>query len=130
MNRRVDIRAILTNPKQRRELFISLLIATQAREGIETTQERAEEVYDKIYKEKVISDCACPKCTWKPSDSNKEKETKKGPVPKKPSYETLKKALIDILDGSSQWYDIQYHTGLSNKRSEEISKLFNQLVGK
>ena len=62
--------------------------------------------------------------------ADKEKETKKGPVPKKPSYETLKKALIDILDGSSQWYDIQYHTGLSNKRSEEISKLFNQLVGK
>jgi hypothetical protein len=36
----------------------------------------------------------------------------------------LESALIDILDGSTAWYDIQYNTGLSEDRCKEIEKLF------
>jgi hypothetical protein len=45
---RVDIRAILANPKLRRELMISTIIATQAREGIDTTHAQASDAYDKV----------------------------------------------------------------------------------
>ena len=43
--RRVDLRGILAKPDLRRELMISTLQATQAREGIETTREQAERAY-------------------------------------------------------------------------------------
>jgi len=46
--KRVDIRAILRDPALRRELIVRTIIATQAREGIETTQEQAERAYDKV----------------------------------------------------------------------------------
>jgi hypothetical protein len=46
-NRRVDIRAILKDPAQRRKLAVKCIIATQAREGVTTTQEQAEAAYDK-----------------------------------------------------------------------------------
>ena len=49
---RVDIRAILQDPAQRRRLFIGCLIATQAREGIETSQEQAEAAYDAVQRER------------------------------------------------------------------------------
>ena len=45
---RVDIRAILADPQQRRELFIRVIIAIQAREGIVTTREQAEQAYDTV----------------------------------------------------------------------------------
>jgi hypothetical protein len=45
--RRVNIKEILSDPGLRRELFIRLIIATQAREGIETTWEQAERAYEK-----------------------------------------------------------------------------------
>ena len=45
--RRVNIKAILANPVQRRELCVRCIIATQAREGITTTREQAEQAYDK-----------------------------------------------------------------------------------
>jgi hypothetical protein len=46
--RRVVVRDILDDPEQRRELMIRTIIATQAREGIETTREQAERAYEKI----------------------------------------------------------------------------------
>lgn len=51
MSLRVDLRAILANPAQRRELMVRTLIATQAREGITTTREQAEAAHDKVQKE-------------------------------------------------------------------------------
>ena len=50
--KRVDIKAILANPAQRRELMVSTIIATQAREGIVTTRAQAEAAYDAIQTEK------------------------------------------------------------------------------
>ena len=50
--RRIDIKAILADPVQRRELMVQTIIATQAREGITTTREQAEAAYDKVQKEK------------------------------------------------------------------------------
>lgn len=52
--RRSDLRAILANPVQRRALMTGLLRATQAREGINTTQEQAERAYDKVQAERNI----------------------------------------------------------------------------
>jgi len=52
--KRIDIKAILRNPRQRRELMIQTLIATQAREGITTTPEQAAVAVDKVAKEKVL----------------------------------------------------------------------------
>lgn len=49
--RRYDLRAILGDPAQRRELMMAILIATQAREGITTTQAQAEAAYDKVQAE-------------------------------------------------------------------------------
>jgi len=43
--RRVDLRGILAKPDLRRELMVSTLQATQAREGIDTTREQAERAY-------------------------------------------------------------------------------------
>ena len=51
--RRVNIRAILANPAERRKMFVSTLIAIQAREGITTTQEQAEAAYDRLQEEKA-----------------------------------------------------------------------------
>jgi hypothetical protein len=51
--KRVNIRAILANPAQRRCLMISTIVATQAREGITTTYEQAAAAYDKIRGERV-----------------------------------------------------------------------------
>ncbi len=45
---RVDIRAILANPYLRRKLMVAVIQATQAREGIDTTEEQAERAYDKV----------------------------------------------------------------------------------
>ena len=45
---RVDIKAILRDPVQRRRLMIGCIIATQAREGIVTTPEQAAAAYDKV----------------------------------------------------------------------------------
>jgi hypothetical protein len=48
--RRVDIKAILSCPVQRRELMVATIIATQAREGIVTTEEQARRAYDAVRK--------------------------------------------------------------------------------
>lgn len=36
----------------------------------------------------------------------------------------LEEIIVDLLDGNSKWYDIQYNTGLSEKRCKEIEKVF------
>lgn len=46
--KRVDIKAILRNPVQRRDLMIRCIIAIQAREGITTTPEQAARAYDLV----------------------------------------------------------------------------------
>jgi hypothetical protein len=48
----IDIKAILANPMQRRELIVTTIIAAQAREGIVTTRAQAEAAYDVIQKER------------------------------------------------------------------------------
>jgi hypothetical protein len=50
--KRVDIKAILRDPVQRRELCVRTIIATQAREGIVTTRAQAEAAYDNVQKER------------------------------------------------------------------------------
>ena len=50
--KRVNVKTILADPSQRRELMVRCIIATQAREGIVTTQEQAEAAYDKVQKER------------------------------------------------------------------------------
>lgn len=52
VSRRVDIKAILADPVLRRRLAIRCIIATQAREGIETTPEQAAHAYDVVQKER------------------------------------------------------------------------------
>src|SRR5687767_11185155 len=44
-NRRVDIKRILSDPALRRKLMVETIQATQAREGIETTEEQADKAY-------------------------------------------------------------------------------------
>lgn len=55
MNMRINLKAILANPKLRRELMVSTIISTQAREGIVTTREQAEAAYDKVRKTLTLS---------------------------------------------------------------------------
>ena len=49
--RRVDIKKVLKDPEQRRELMIRTIIATQSREGREISREQAEAAYEKIQQE-------------------------------------------------------------------------------
>ena len=42
---RVDVKAILADPDLRRKLMVRTIQATQARAGIETTEEQAERAY-------------------------------------------------------------------------------------
>jgi hypothetical protein len=49
---RVDIKQILADPYLRRELMVPCIIALQAREGIETTREQAEQAYAKVSQER------------------------------------------------------------------------------
>lgn len=66
MNRRVNLREILDNPKKKRNLFVRVIQATQAREGIHTTKEQAEHAYDTVQKEKkcrgYFRGCPCVRC--------------------------------------------------------------------
>lgn len=50
---RVNVKAILADPTLRRKLCVSVIIAIQAREGIETSKEQAEQAYDAIQKERA-----------------------------------------------------------------------------
>jgi hypothetical protein len=42
---------LLADPAKRKELMVRVIIATQAREGIETTPEQAEAAYEKVQRE-------------------------------------------------------------------------------
>ena len=44
-NRRVNVKAVLSDPDLRRKLMVSTIQATQAREGIDTTEEQADRAY-------------------------------------------------------------------------------------
>ena len=46
LTRRIDIKALLRDPLEHRRLMVATIIATQAREGIHTSQEQAERAYD------------------------------------------------------------------------------------
>ena len=48
-NKRVNIRAILRNPVQRRRMEIGCIVAIQAREGIRTTPLQAAQAYAKVH---------------------------------------------------------------------------------
>jgi hypothetical protein len=52
MRRRLDIRKILANPAQRREMMVRSIIFIQAVEGRDVTRQRAEEVHDQARKER------------------------------------------------------------------------------
>lgn len=49
--RRVDLKAILNDPRLRRKLFAQVIVATQAREGISTSMCQAYSAYDRIQAE-------------------------------------------------------------------------------
>jgi hypothetical protein len=46
------LKSILSSPITRRELLIGVIIAAQAREGIDTTYEQAAAAYDRVQEEK------------------------------------------------------------------------------
>lgn len=48
---RVDVKGILRDRQLRKELSVRVIIATQAREGIVTTREQAEQAYEAVQKE-------------------------------------------------------------------------------
>jgi hypothetical protein len=50
--RRWDMKAILSDPIKRKQLMVDCIIATQAREGVITTKEQAEQAYDKVKEER------------------------------------------------------------------------------
>lgn len=50
---RLSILKILSDPPKRKALIVSTIIAIQAREGIETTQEQAEAAYEKVQQERM-----------------------------------------------------------------------------
>ena len=54
--RRLNVRAILADPAQRRRLIVGVIIATQAREGIGTTPEQAGAAYDRVLAERNVSE--------------------------------------------------------------------------
>ena len=51
--RRANLEAILNDLAKRRELFIRVIVATQARERIVTTYEQAARAYDKVQEEQA-----------------------------------------------------------------------------
>lgn len=51
--KRICIKQILAEPALRRRLSVNVIIATQAREGIVTTQAQAERAYDAVQAERL-----------------------------------------------------------------------------
>ncbi len=49
---RIDIRAMLANPIERRRMAIDLIMVAAAIEGIDTTPEQAAKAYDKVQQDK------------------------------------------------------------------------------
>ncbi len=46
------------------------------------------------------------------------------------SFEQLANAFIDILDGVTDWREIQHFTGLSDERCKDIYNIFSNLLEK
>lgn len=44
--------------------------------------------------------------------------------------EKLEYALLDLLDGNSEWHEINQYTGLGTKRCKEIEALFLKIIKK
>lgn len=53
--RRVNVRAILADPALRKRLMVAVIVATQSREGIDTSLEQATAAYEKVHAERVRS---------------------------------------------------------------------------
>lgn len=51
---RVNILGILADHTARRDLMVSVIIATQAREGVVTTREQAERAYDHVRTQSAV----------------------------------------------------------------------------
>jgi flagellar biosynthesis/type III secretory pathway chaperone len=49
--KRVNIKQILSNPEQKKELMVGVIQFLQNIEGIDTTKEQAENAYDKVQEE-------------------------------------------------------------------------------
>jgi len=49
--KRVNIKQILSNPEQRKDLMVGVIQFLQIIEGIDTTKEQAENAYDKVQEE-------------------------------------------------------------------------------
>jgi hypothetical protein len=49
--KRVNIKQILSNPEQKRELMVGVIQFLQNIEGIDTIKEQAENAYDKVQQE-------------------------------------------------------------------------------
>lgn len=49
----MNIKQILSNPEQKRELMVGAIQFLQNIEGINTTREKAENAYDKVQSEKL-----------------------------------------------------------------------------
>ena len=73
--RRPDIKAALADPAKRRELMVRVIMATQAREGVETSREQAEAAYDKVQGEKAAK--PAKKAETDPGAKLKRKAAKK-----------------------------------------------------
>jgi hypothetical protein len=56
MTKRVNIKQILQNPTQCRELMVGVIQFLQNIEGVETTKEQAEAAYDKVQEERKYFD--------------------------------------------------------------------------
>ncbi len=94
--KRVDVKKILANPEQKREMMTRTIQATQAREGVETTREQAEAAYDKVQAEKVAQK-AQPEAKAAPQEAPEVKEAPKAPEVKpkapeaKPQAQSIKR---------------------------------------
>lgn len=51
MGKRMDIKQILSNPEQKKELMLGTIQFLQHIEGVNTTREQAEYAYDKVQKD-------------------------------------------------------------------------------
>lgn len=49
--KQVNIKEILSNPEQKKELMVGVIQFLQNIEGIDTTKEQAENAYDKVQRE-------------------------------------------------------------------------------
>ena len=58
-NRRKDIQGILNQPDLRRGMMVSALQAIQAREGVDTSREQAEQAYDAVTSSRLRQGLRC-----------------------------------------------------------------------